>query len=162
MTIISKVSRSLDDYQELIRELSPELGERFPVSMQNWCGIGSRPYPLKHWYVYLATLNNTTIGIYSYYQQMEDPHDRWWVGWIGVRPTYRRQGYGIAMLRIIRDSVVQARGKEIWVHTSTRSNKAAIVMYESFGMERWGSFSEIGLEQASAGEDSLVLKLNLE
>ena len=39
-------SRAIMDFQTLIEALKPELDDRFPISMENWCGIAQRPYPL--------------------------------------------------------------------------------------------------------------------
>ena len=162
--IAGSVSKDFDDYRFLVEALAPELGDRFPVSMQNWCGIGSRPYPLKRWQVYLTRRmdgSRELVGLYSFYQQMEDPEYRFWVGWLGVVPTHRRKGYGTAMLDLVKGEAISLGARELWVHTHMDS-RDAMGMYHAYGMKLWGDFKEMGLEQASAEDSSAVLMMTLD
>lgn len=155
-------TRDIGAFRTVIDELQPELGERFPISIENWCGIGHRPYPLPVWNVFLvkegACVESETIGICSYYRQDADPPQRFWIGWIGVRPKYRRRGRATAMLSKIC-SDLRARGaNRICVYTS---NPEAVALYQSIGMSIEGAFAEIGLFQAAAAGDETLLCMSL-
>ena len=162
MSIISILSKSYDEFEPVVSALKAELGPRFPVSMQNWCGIGERPYPLLNWHVYLGKDETTgeIVGVFSYYQQDNDPPDRFWVGWIGVLPSQRRKGFATKFLDRVKDEVIKLGGKELWVHTGA-DNIGAIDFYKDYGMQPWGEFKDVHVEQASAEDDSAVLWMSI-
>jgi len=155
-------TRSIEDFKVVIDDLRPELGERFPTSIENWCGIGARPYPLPVWAVYLARTDSgptpEPVGICSYYRQTEDPVDRFWLGWIGVRPNFRRQGRASAMLERVYLELCRRGARKICVYTS---NPEAVALYKSFGMSIDGTFSSTGLVQAAATGDEVLLSMSV-
>jgi ribosomal protein S18 acetylase RimI-like enzyme len=150
-------TRSLVDFNVVIDELRGELGERFPHSIENWCGIGIRPYPLPVWVVYLVTSpDGCPIGVCSYYKQIDDPSERFWIGWIGVRPKFRRLKMASKMLAHVVAELSGVGAKSISVYTS---NPAAVALYQSIGMSIEGIFASMGLEQAAATGDELLLTI---
>ena len=162
MNFNSFQSHSLGDYVSIVEELKNDLGERFPHSIRSWCGLEIRPYPLVNWQLYLASdaQEGNIIGLYSYYQQPEDPPEKFWIGWLGVLPQYRRQGVARQFLANIMSSVLTCGAKELWVHTDN-SNHAAISLYKEAGMNYWGEFNMLNIRQASADGDSVVLWMPL-
>ena len=153
-------SRNIDDYRPLIAELSAELGARFGGSMENWCGIGSRPYPLPVWQVYLVRdAAGEAVGVCSYYRQEEDPPGRHWIGWIGVRKASRRQGVAAAMFTHVLKQLEAMNPTEVWVYTSS---KGAEQFYRAMGMHDVGHFHETGLEQAAAAGNESVLMMSFQ
>jgi ribosomal protein S18 acetylase RimI-like enzyme len=162
MNFISFQSYQISDYTLIIEKLKDELGERFPHSIRSWCGLETRPYPLVNWNLYLASdvQGGSILGLYSYYQQPGDPPEKFWIGWLGVLPEYRRQGLATQFLAKVIHSVKVYRGEELWVHTD-RSNIAAIQLYMQAGMSYWGEFNKLNIRQASADRDSAVLWMPL-
>lgn len=157
MIVNSLSTKDYAAFLPVIEALQPELGERFPISMQNWCGIGERPYPLKIWKVYIAydVESNRAVGIYSFYQQENDPEGRFWIGWIGVVSSYRRKGIGAEFLAKVEQEVRELGARELWVHTDA-DNVGAMEFYKAFGMSSWGQFRNMGVQQASAEDDGAV------
>lgn len=132
-------TRDFCEYAPLIEELTSELGERFPLSMKNWCGIGERPYPLPFWQVYVLKCGGETVGISGLYRRHEDPPERCWIGWLGVRPGYRRRKIAQRAIGELKRLATRDGFKELWVHTD-ESNRAAVALYE---LERFCSVSNV-------------------
>lgn len=153
-------SRNHDDFLNVSRQLGPELGRRFSVSIENWCGIGERPYPLPLWKLFLCKEAGEIVGLCSYYQQEDDPPDRFWVGWIGVLPAFRRQGMGRTMLEWVEQQMRARGGVHSWVYTE-RKNVGAMEFYADAGYQSEGLFGSTGLPQAAADDDSPLFKKNL-
>lgn len=150
-------SRNIEDYRPLIAELTDELGARFGGSMENWCGIGSRPYPLPIWQVYLVRdESGEAIGVCSYYRQVDDPAGRYWIGWIGVRKASRRQGSASTMFAHVLKQLIALGADDVWVYTGS---EGAEHFYRAMGMHDVGQFHETGLEQAAAAGDESVLRM---
>ena len=151
--------KSIKAYQELIDELTDDLGTRFGESMKNWCGIGTRPYPLPVWQVYLVrNVNDDAVGICSYYRQENEPRERFWIGWIGVLKRHRRAHIATAMFCKIRSEAEQLGARELWVYTGTRQAES---FYAAMGMAKTGRFEEVGLPQAAAAGDESVFAMRI-
>jgi GNAT superfamily N-acetyltransferase len=159
MPITLSQEKSIESFMPLIGDLKEELGERFSVSMHNWCGIGDRPYPLPVWEVFLArNIENKVVGVCSYYRQQEDPIDKYWIGWIGVLKAYRRKGIARVMLEFILQQVKAQGAKELWVYTDQAGAEA---LYKSFDFQPAGQFFETGLRQAAARGHEAVLRMDV-
>lgn len=159
MELTFNTEKQIDSYQELIDDLTDELGSRFGGSMRNWCGIGTRPYPLPVWNVYLVrNTSGDAIGVCSYYRQEDDPPGRYWVGWIGVLKRFRRQGIAGQMFARVRAEVEQLGANQLWVYTGTPE---AASFYRAMGMAPAGRFEQVGLEQAAASGDESVFEMRL-
>ncbi len=96
--LIFKQSRDIKDFRPLIDTLIPDFDYVFLHTILQWCKLASDPYDvIQHWEVYLfSTKENPdeVIGICGLYSLV--PHDtkELWLGWLGVVPTHRNQGYG--------------------------------------------------------------------
>lgn len=148
-------------FSPIVAECTRDLGPRFPESMANWCGIGARPYPLKSWEVFVAASANDVVGVCSYYQEINEEDDIYWIGWLCVRPTYRRMGIGKDMIGFILKMVADLGAKTVFVHT-TAGNRPAIQFYRRLGFVDVGKLAERAVTQASAEADSIVLRRELE
>ncbi len=91
----------LIEFIPLLKEL--EFGDTFSLAMLKWCGIGQRDQSLAFWEVYLAKLEAETLGVMGLYQLVDSPSDIVWVGWFGIRPKFRRQGWGKIMMKQLKD-----------------------------------------------------------
>ena len=128
-------TKSFDRLADVVEELTSELGERFPESIRNWCGIGRRPYPLDYWRVFLIEARNEAAGIVGLYRRDRDEGPRIWVGWFGIRPRFRGKGTGAQAMQKLAQ-IARADGfDELWTYTEP-DNEAAIATYESVGFER--------------------------
>ena len=149
-----------EDFDEIVGALSAELGPRFAYSLNNWCGIGTRPYPLSVWEMFLAKTDDQVVGICSFYRQIDDRPIRMWVGWIGVLPQFRRQKIGSEMLSRIENMMLLKGARESWVYAD-EDDKAAQTFYIARGYKRVGTLGGIGSVQAAATEMSTVFMKSL-
>jgi ribosomal protein S18 acetylase RimI-like enzyme len=153
-------TRDFRAYGCLIEELTSELGERFPVSMQNWCGIGERPYVLPFWEVYVVKCDDETVGIAGLYRRNEDPRDRCWIGWLGVRPGYRCRGIAQGTVDELQRLASGYGFKELWVHTD-ENNPAAAALYDSTSFSLISNVPSLGRGRSSDPQ-GLVFRCRLE
>ena len=152
-------SRRIQDYELLIHHLTAELGERFPESMKNWCGIGERPYPLDFWQVYLVSVNGELAGVTGLYRQPESPSSICWVGWFGLLPHFRGRSVGASVIAEL-EQVARGFGfKEMRVYTD-EINETAIMTYKRAGFTELGVFHRTRGNK-SADPDGLVLSVDL-
>lgn len=160
MRIVYRKSNHLEDFRPIIAGLSSDLGDRFPTSIENWCGVGSRPYPLPVWEIFLAYQEDQPIGICSYYKQQEDSANQMWIGWIGVLKDYRRNRIGSQMLNWIEDRILAAGCTDVWVYVEPGQDDT-IQFYQSNGYQLQALFETIGRTQAAAKNSSPVLRKQL-
>src|SRR6516162_2446435 len=125
-------SRDIQLFLPVMKEI--DFGDRFLLSMLHWCGFGQRSTPLDYWQVFLLRAAGEIIGVSGLYRQPGMEQTAYWVGWFGIRPRFRRHGFGIrAMHRLIGF----ARGlgcKEFWVYTGS-ADDIAVSFYKSLGFE---------------------------
>jgi RimJ/RimL family protein N-acetyltransferase len=132
-------TRNIIDIIPLLQEL--EFGDKFSLSMLHWCGIGQRAYSLAFWEVYIVKANEETIGVIGLYRQVHTPIGVAWIGWFGVRPSFRDRGLGTQMLRDLVKIAKEYKFKELWVFTD-RENRGALRFYEQFGFINLGTVEE--------------------
>jgi ribosomal protein S18 acetylase RimI-like enzyme len=150
-------TKTYADFTNLIYTLQNDLGDGFPLSIQCWCGIKARPYPLNQWEIFLGKNEyNDIVGIFSYYQQVNDPVNRFWIGWLGVKPPYRRQGIASYFIELVESFVRNLDGTELWVYTDS-GNIEATSLYKKKGMHPKGTFGDYDYDQIAATDDSIVL-----
>jgi GNAT superfamily N-acetyltransferase len=160
MTITYKISENYNDYIKLINECQLILGPRFHQSIKNWCKIGERPYPLLNWRIYLVENEIECVGICSYYQEPNLREEVFWLGWLAIRPVFRRKKIGTAMLNFIISKIKDLGCAELLVHTDSE-NIDAIQFYKKNGFNYECPFSEKNCLQASVTRNSIVLKKNV-
>jgi len=150
-------TRDIIEFVSLIKEI--EFGDRFSLSMLHWCGIGKREYPLKFWEVYIAKIDNETVGVIGLYQQMETKTESVWVGWFGVRPQFRRKGIGTTLINQLKKIAADYKFRELLVFTD-QDNVAALSLYQNNGFIKVEPSEAVSLGKTHDPSD-IVLKLGL-
>jgi ribosomal protein S18 acetylase RimI-like enzyme len=118
-----------------------DFGDRFLLSMLHWCGIGQRSTPLDYWKVFLLTAGGDVVGVSGLYRQPGMAETVCWVGWFGIRPRFRRQGFGRNAINVLFDVARSIGCKELWVYTGP-SDDIAVSFYKSLGFEFLGSAAD--------------------
>ncbi len=151
-------SRGIKDYEPLFR--ISELGARFPKSMENWCGIGERPYPLKFWQVFLARdREGNSIGVSGLYQQEVTDAKTVWLGWFGIVPEWRGRGMGPQLLKQTLDKARELHFEKVLVYCEKTAEKA-ISFYLGHDFHILGEASLVCQETTTDPTD-LVLSRNI-
>ncbi len=130
-----------------------ELGSRFIKSMECWCGVRERDYPLAYWQVYVAYLAGEAIGVSGLYRRIETPPGIVWIGWLGVKAKFRGQGIGRELITHLMHEALEIGCQELWVFTEEKTAN----FYQRLGFEVLGQAGEIAPGQTHTPED-LVLK----
>jgi ribosomal protein S18 acetylase RimI-like enzyme len=115
-----------------------DFGDRFLLSMLHWCGIGQRSTPLEYWKVFLLRAGGDVVGVSGLYRQSGITETVCWVGWFGVRPRFRRQGFGKRAMHALIDFARHLGVEELWVYTGS-SDSIAVNFYRSLGFEVLGT-----------------------
>ncbi len=152
-------TREINLFLPVMRELADDFGDRFLLSMLHWCGIGRRPVPIPFWEVFLLRRATETIGVCGLYQTPKTPSSRIWVGWFGIRPAFRRKGYGTAAIHALTDKGRRMACTELWVYTG-RPDEGARTFYTKLGFEVLGPASERAAGM-TMDESDIVLMLPL-
>ena len=118
-----------------------DFGDRFLLSMLHWCGIGQRSTPLDYWKVFLLRAGGDVVGVSGLYRQPGMAETVCWVGWFGVRPRFRRQGFGTHAMYALIDFSRRIAVKELWVYTGA-SDDIAVSFYASLGFELLGTAAD--------------------
>jgi ribosomal protein S18 acetylase RimI-like enzyme len=118
-----------------------DFGDRFLLSMLHWCGIGQRSTPLDYWKVFLLRARGDAVGVSGLYRQPGTPDNVCWVGWFGVRPRFRREGFGTNAMFALFDVAQNIGSQELWVYTGS-SDDVAVSFYKGLGFEVLGSAAE--------------------
>jgi len=150
-------TKDINSFLPLMREL--DFGDRFLLSMLHWCGFGKRQHPLEFWEVFLAKNGEEPLGIIGLYREIKIQSDVFWIGWFGVRPKYRKQGFGLRMIEELKMIARKFAGRELWTYTE-QENIAAINLYLKAGFEKAGNVSEAAPEERAEPTD-IVLKYKL-
>ena len=153
-------TRDIAQFLPLMKELADDFGDRFLVSMLHWCGIGNRTKPLPSWEVFLLGPDHGILGVGGLYRLPETPANHVWLGWFGIRPAFRRRGYGTAAMSAIVNRARSMDYNELWVYTGS-SDEVARSFYTKLGFELLGSARDYAPEQTMDGSD-IVLKLRLD
>ncbi|MDP5337061.1 MAG: GNAT family N-acetyltransferase [Nodularia sp. (in: cyanobacteria)] len=130
----------IGDFIPLLKEL--EFGDQFSLAMLSWCGIGQRDQSIGFWQVYIAKLAAESIGVMGLYQLIDSPCNVVWMGWFGLRPNFRREGWGTIMLDRLKEYAHSFEFQELWVFTNY-DNLAAISFYENYGFVKLGEAVDI-------------------
>jgi ribosomal protein S18 acetylase RimI-like enzyme len=118
-----------------------DFGDRFLLSMLHWCGIGRRSTPLDYWKVFLLRAEADVVGVSGLYRQPGMAETVCWVGWFGIRPRFRRQGFGRNAMYTLIEFARSLGCKELWVYTGS-SDHVAVVFYQSLGFELLGTAAD--------------------
>ena len=118
-----------------------DFGDRFLLSMLHWCGIGLRSTPLDYWKVFLLRAEGDVVGVSGLYRQPGMAETICWVGWFGIRPRFRRQGFGAGAIHALIEFARSLDCKELWVYTGS-SDHVAVGFYQSLGFESLGTAAD--------------------
>ena len=118
-----------------------DLGDRFLLSMLHWCGIGRRSTPLDYWKVFLLRAAGEIVGVSGLYRQPGMAQTVCWIGWFGIRPRFRRQGFGKRAMHALIDFARHIAVEELWVYTGS-SDKIAINFYRGLNFEELGAAAD--------------------
>jgi RimJ/RimL family protein N-acetyltransferase len=118
-----------------------DFGDRFLLSMLHWCGIGRRSTPLDYWKVFVLRAAGEIVGVSGLYRQPGMAETVCWVGWFGIRPRFRRQGFGTGAMRALIQFARSLDYKELWVYTGS-SDHVAVGFYQSLGFELLGTTAD--------------------
>jgi RimJ/RimL family protein N-acetyltransferase len=153
-------TKEVDLFLPIMRELADDFGDRFLLSMLHWCGIGNRTKPISSWEVFLLGTNHGILGVGGLYRLPETPANPVWLGWFGIRPAFRRRGYGTAAMHAIVNRACSMDCKELWVYTGSL-DEAARGFYTKLGFELLGLARDYAPGQTMDDSD-IVLKLQLD
>jgi RimJ/RimL family protein N-acetyltransferase len=152
-------TKEIDLFLPIMRELADDFGDRFLLSMLHWCGIGKRANPLLFWEVFLLRSNHEIVGLCGLYKMSETPASLAWLGWFGIRPAFRRRGYGSSTIHSLSDRTREMDCNELWVYTSP-SDEAARHFYTKLGFQLLGLARDYAPGKTMDDSD-VVLKLSL-
>jgi GNAT superfamily N-acetyltransferase len=110
-----------------------DFGDRFLLSMLHWCGIGRRSTPLDYWKVFLLRAAGEIVGVSGLYRQPEMEETVYWVGRFGIRPRFRRHGFGTGAMYALIGFADSLCCRELRVYTGL-SDHVAVNFYRSLGL----------------------------
>jgi GNAT superfamily N-acetyltransferase len=130
-----------------------DFGDRFLLSMLHWCGIGRRSTPLDYWKVFLLK------GFWrSAYRQPGMEETVCWVGWFGIRPRFRRQGFGQSAMQAPIGFARSLGCKQLWVYTGS-SDDIAVAFYRSLSFEVLGAAADWAPSQTMDNSDIVLRRV---
>jgi RimJ/RimL family protein N-acetyltransferase len=126
--------------------------------MLHWCGIGQRSTPLDYWKVFLLRTDGDVVGVSGLYRQPGVPETVCWVGWFGIRPRFRRQGFGKRAMYALIDFARHIPVKELWVYTGS-SDKIAVSFYLSLAFEELGKAADCARGRTMDNSDIVLRRI---
>ena len=88
---------------------------------------------------YLAYENHIAIGLTGVYAKRDD---ECWLGWFGICPEYRREGYATQMLDLTVEMMKNYGYKVCRIYTDTVNNAEAIKLYTKKGFKIDSKYQE--------------------
>lgn len=89
---------------------------------------GQHPYNyLKY---FLASFDNDIVGFCGIYSNKSDEG---WLGWLGVKPQFRRKGYAKEMLSKLKVLMLKNGFRYCRLYTDTELNHNAYLLYKKLG-----------------------------
>jgi GNAT superfamily N-acetyltransferase len=147
-------TKEIEEFIPVMKEI--DFGDRFLLSMLHWCGIGRRSTPLEYWKVLLVRAHGDAVGVSGLYRQPGVPNNLVWVGWFGIRPRFRRKGFGTSAMYELIDLARSFGCQQLWVYTGS-SDDVAVCFYKSLGFEDLGSAADWAPGQTT-GDSDIVLR----
>jgi ribosomal protein S18 acetylase RimI-like enzyme len=146
----------IEEFIPVMKEI--DFGDRFLLSILHWCGIGRRSTPLDYWEVLLVRARGDAVGVSGLYRQPGTPHNVCWVGWFGIRPRFRREGFGTNAMHGLFDIARSIGCQELWVYTGL-SDDVAVSFYKSLGFEVLGSAVDWALGRTMDDSDIVLRRM---
>ena len=150
-------TKELQLFLPVMKEI--DFGDRFLLSMLHWCGIGQRSTPLDYWKVFLLRAEGDVVGVSGLYRQPGMAQTVCWIGWFGIRPRFRRQGFGKRAIYALIDFARHLAVEELWVYTGS-SDDIAVNFYRSLGFEVLGAAADCATGRTMDNSD-IVLRRTL-
>jgi GNAT superfamily N-acetyltransferase len=147
-------TKDILQFLPLLREI--DLGDKFLLSMLHWCDIGRRSSPLALWRVFVAYANREVIGVSGLYRHCGASANICWIGWLGVRPRFRRRGFGTDMVGELKRIAATLGSNQLWVYTGN-IDFAAITFYEKNGFAKQGRASLVCPNETSDSSDEVLM-----
>lgn len=93
-------SKEIKDYKEVISGLRDVFDKEHWPYILTWCGIMDNDEEdlFKYWQVWLIEIESRTIGICGLYSEKRSSNRELWIGWFGMLPQYRNNGFGTESL----------------------------------------------------------------
>jgi len=135
-----------------------DFGDQFLLSMLHWCGIGRRSTSLAYWKVFLLRSAGQVVGVSGLYWQPGMPETVCWVGWFGIRPGFRRQGFGTRAMYLLCDFARSIASQELWVYTGS-SDDIAVRFYKSLAFEVLGTAAQWTRGQTMEDSDIVLRRV---
>jgi ribosomal protein S18 acetylase RimI-like enzyme len=135
-----------------------DFGDRFLLSMLHWCGIGRRSTPLEYWKVFLLRAEGDVVGVSGLYRQAGMAETVCWVGWFGIRPRFRRQGFGKRAMNGLIEFARRMAVEELWVYTGS-SDSIAVCFYESLGFKLLGTAADWAQDRTMDDSDIVLRRI---
>jgi ribosomal protein S18 acetylase RimI-like enzyme len=149
-------TKEIAEFIPVMKEIA--FGDRFLLSMLHWCGIGHRSAPLDYWKVFLVRARCDVVGVSGLYRQPGMPHNVCWIGWFGIRPRFRREGFGTKAMYALFDFARSIGCQELWVYTGS-SDDVAVSFYKSLGFEVLGSAADWAPGQTMDDSDIVLRRM---
>jgi RimJ/RimL family protein N-acetyltransferase len=124
-------TKEIDLFLPIMKDLANDFGDRFLLSMLHWCEIGRRSTSLDYWEVFLLRSAGEVVGVSGLYRQPGMPRTVCWVGWFGVRPPFRRRGYGSAAIHALAKHARTMDCKELWVYTGSSDSSRKKLLHQA-------------------------------
>jgi ribosomal protein S18 acetylase RimI-like enzyme len=156
--IVLAQSKNINDFLLLLKEMD-ELGDLFRLAVLHWCGYGQPENPPIFWQVYLVKLDEQVVGITGLYQPVNSPPNIVWLGWFGVRPSFRRSHLGTAIIEQTKKLAIDYNFQELWLFTDQK-NYIAQKFYENQKFHKLGSAQELECQDTFKLTD-LIFQCNL-
>jgi GNAT superfamily N-acetyltransferase len=148
-------TKQIELFIPILKEI--DFGDRFLLSMLHWCGIGRRSTPLDYWQVFLIKAQSEIVGVSGLYRQPGMPSNICWLGWFGIRPKFRRRGFGRATLIAVCNFARHLGCKELWVYTDAIDTVVA-KFYTDLGFKILGPALESAPGQTMDDSDIVLLR----
>jgi GNAT superfamily N-acetyltransferase len=149
-------TKEIEEFIPVMKEI--DFGDRFLLSMLHWCGIGRRSTPLDYWKVLLVRARGDAVGVSGLYRSPGIPDHVCWVGWFGIRPRFRREGFGTSAMYALFDIARSIGCLQLWVYTGS-SDDVAVSFYKSLAFEVVGSAAEWAPGQTMEDSDIVLRRM---
>jgi len=87
-------SKNIRNYKPILEGLVKDFGYIYYHAILAWCDIITNNKDGRFWEVYLIKEGKDIIGICGLYSLHKKNNNDLWLGWFGILPEYRNQGYG--------------------------------------------------------------------
>ena len=113
----------------------------------------TRQHKFKRLEYYLGCENNALVGISGVYA---DNSDECWLGWFGIRPEYRRNGYASTILDLQLQMMKEYSYKVCRLYTDRVINKNAVNLYIKKGFKKDSAYENDIITMSKSLENASI------